>query len=228
MADEHDKEAGHQEGSFTYVQELPQLTKLIEDVTTGDAAPAALEAARDQIIEILEKYQLQPALLDPHLEAMLAKLFVPVRANDARRLHPLMRIVYILTKVRGHKTVVKFFPHEVKDLEPAFDLLQKHSDSNENWETTYVLLLWLSIISRVPFNLASIDTQEGEGGALLDRIMSAAMAFLDQPSKSRDGAAVLIAQLLTRPDVEPQLIRFTDWVRGPRLQFGTPAAVATR
>jgi hypothetical protein len=32
-----------------------------------------------------------------------------------------------------------------------------------------------------------------------------------QATKTREGAAVLVAQLLTRRDVEPQLISFTDW-----------------
>ena len=41
--------------------------------------------------------------------------------------------------------------------------------------------------------------------------MSVAQSYLPQPAKTRDGAAVLIAQLLTRPDVEPQLVRFTTW-----------------
>ena len=168
---------------------------------------------------VLEKYQLQPALLDPHLEMMLARLFAPVKCDggrgDAALLHPALRTVYVLAKVRGYKTVVKFFPHEVRDLEPALELVLEQGDpcDTAHWETSYVLLLWLSIIVRVPFNLASIDTMQGagDGGSLLDRIMSVAQSYLPQPAKTRDGAAVLIAQLLTRPDVEPQLVRFTTW-----------------
>jgi hypothetical protein len=36
-------------------------------------------------------------------------------------------------------------------------------------------------------------------------------ATRSQATKTREGAAVLVAQLLTRRDVEPQLISFTDW-----------------
>ena len=206
-------------GEFTYVQELPRLQELLGAISRVGASETEADEVASQcveITEILDKYQLQPALLDPHLEMMLAKLFVPIKANAPVLFHPVARVVYFLAKVRGYKTVVKFFPHEVKDLEPSFDLLLAQGEPGDttNWETRYVLLLWISIVARVPFDLASIDTSESDAGAegsLLDRIMNLAMSYLSQPTKTRDGAAVLIAQLLTRRDVQPQLIRFTDW-----------------
>lgn len=185
------------------------------EVGTATEPERETEVACTEIGEIFERYQLQPALLDPHLEGWLAQLFAPIKAEDACRLHHVCRAVYLLAKVRGYKTVVKFFPHEVRDLEPALDLLLAQGEPGDttHWETKYVLLLWLSIIVRVPFDLASIDTLQGsgDGGSLLDRIMSVAQSYLPQPAKTRDGAAVLVAQLLTRPDVEPQLARFTTW-----------------
>lgn len=35
----------------------------------------------------------------------------------------LFEIIHQLCKVRGYKTVIKFFPHEVADLEPVVELL---------------------------------------------------------------------------------------------------------
>lgn len=35
----------------------------------------------------------------------------------------LFEVIYWLCKVRGHKVVVKFFPHEAADLEPCVELL---------------------------------------------------------------------------------------------------------
>lgn len=35
----------------------------------------------------------------------------------------LFEIINYICKVRGYKTVVKFFPHEVADLEPVVELL---------------------------------------------------------------------------------------------------------
>jgi len=81
-----------------------------------------------------------------------------------------------LCKVRGYKTVVKFFPHEVCDMEQVVELLhfqatpeveterpeQPTDTSNWNtqyWQGPYILVLWLSIIVLVPFDLTTIDSQ---------------------------------------------------------------------
>jgi len=81
-----------------------------------------------------------------------------------------------LCKVRGYKTVVKFFPHEVCDMEQVVELLhfqatpeveterpeQPTDTSNWNtqyWQVPYILVLWLSIIVLVPFDLTTIDSQ---------------------------------------------------------------------
>lgn len=217
---EHDKLA--LTGEFSHVLELPRLTELVDAVSEATLIAGAttgltvLEANYEELCTILERYQLQPALLDPHMEGWLLKLFAPVKKADPTLLHFIMRVVYFLAKIRGYKTLIKFFPHEVTDLEPSFELLlaQGDPDDSDNWETRYVLLLWVSIVIRVPFDLCSIDTTEtgaGEEGSLLHRIMTVAMSYLGQPTKTREGAAVLIAQLLTRRDAESQLIRFTDW-----------------
>ena len=39
--------------------------------------------------------------------------------------HSMLSIIYQLTKVRGKKYTVKYFPHEVKDLEPTISYLVK-------------------------------------------------------------------------------------------------------
>lgn len=51
--------------------------------------------------------------------------------------------------------MVRHFPHEVDDLEFVVSLLQAQDEKNtETWETRYVLLLWLSIIVIIPFNMS--------------------------------------------------------------------------
>jgi hypothetical protein len=73
--------------------------------------------------------------------------------------------------VRGFKIVVRHFPHEVEDLEKVVGMLhQEAADTRAaNWETRYVLLLWLSIIVLIPFNMARFDS--GERSPLADRIL---------------------------------------------------------
>ena len=52
---------------------------------------------------------------------------------------------------------MKFFPHEVADMEPVVELL--HFQASEEWWISYVLILWLSIIVLVPFDLDTIDSK---------------------------------------------------------------------
>ena len=67
-------------------------------------------------------------------------------------------ILSYMTKVRGYKTVIKFFPHEVSDMEPVTELLS-HCDAAD-FQVPYILVLWLSIIVLVPFDLTTIDSSD--------------------------------------------------------------------
>lgn len=53
---------------------------------------------------------------------------------------------------------MKFFPHEVADMEPVVEML--HFQDTEEWCNAYVLILWLSIIVLVPFDLETIDSKK--------------------------------------------------------------------
>lgn len=52
--------------------------------------------------------------------------------------------------------MVKFFPHEVSDMEQVTELL--HFQDTHEWQVPYILVLWLSIIVLVPFDLSTIDS----------------------------------------------------------------------
>lgn len=86
-------------------------------------------------------------------------------------------IVYQLTKVRGNKWVTQYFPHEVKDLYPALGYLaRERKDVSGNWESRYVILLWMGVIALVPFNLDIIDAgvitlEREEDGAKISEIV---------------------------------------------------------
>lgn len=55
----------------------------------------------------LERYQEQPQLLDSMLEGMVVPLMQLARENteNIEELNNILRAVYVLTKVRGYKTV---------------------------------------------------------------------------------------------------------------------------
>jgi hypothetical protein len=101
-------------------------------------------------------------------------------------------------KVRGYKTVVKLFPHEVSDMEPVTEMLQ-HCDFKE-FSISYALVNWLSIIVLVPFDLTTIDSTSNHE-ALVKRIINLGKTWIDSAGKLRDAAAVMLSKLITRPDV---------------------------
>ncbi|CAN0426439.1 unnamed protein product, partial [Ectocarpus sp. 13 AM-2016] len=68
-------------------------------------------------------------------------------------------VIYQLCRVRGAKAVVRLMPHEAADLEPVIHALQaQDTDDYSTWETRYGLLLWLSMLSLVPFDIDTIDS----------------------------------------------------------------------
>jgi tubulin-specific chaperone D len=122
--------------------------------------------------------------------------------------HLIFEVLYTLTKIRGYKTILKFFPHEASDLEPCFYYLEGIKDPTL-WQSQYILLIWLSMIVLVPFDLDTIDSS----GNLINQILSRTKTFLEHTGKPREGAALTIAKLLTRPDIMQRglLHQFLDW-----------------
>jgi hypothetical protein len=82
----------------------------------------------------LTRYQEQAALLDPHLQRLVASLSSVLRAAafsaasgsppDLAAVQRVSRLLQLLAALRGPKTVAKFFSHDVAELEPALALLQ--------------------------------------------------------------------------------------------------------
>ncbi|KAH7298542.1 hypothetical protein KP509_25G048400 [Ceratopteris richardii] len=187
---------------------------------------------------ILEKYQEQGQLLEPYLETMVCPLMDILRKQAAINtgssklevVKKICSILYTLVTVCGYKTVVKFFPHQVSDLELAVDLLQLcHSEIEETsilreestgqWETKCCLLLWLSILVLIPFDIASVDTSFSETDLsnsrvvppLVEKILTLCKEYLGNPGPMREMAGVLLSRLLTRPDMSTALKGFMTW-----------------
>ncbi|XP_043924058.1 tubulin-specific chaperone D [Protopterus annectens] len=203
--------------AFTESQEVRSLIMKLSDVY-GDLT--AREMVTERFIVIMDKYQEQPHLLDPHLEWMLYLLLDIVRNEEN---HPTVvklgfKFLYLITKVRGYKYFLRLFPHEVADLQPILDHLA-HQDpkDHESWETRYMLLLWLSMACLIPFHLTRLDGNiASETGQVriptMDRILEVAKTYLTVSDKSRDAAAVLVSKFVTRPDVkQKRLADFLDW-----------------
>uniref|UniRef100_A0A8U8CN08 Tubulin-specific chaperone D n=1 Tax=Geospiza parvula TaxID=87175 RepID=A0A8U8CN08_GEOPR len=169
----------------------------------------------------MDKYQEQPHLLDHHLEGMMNSLLEIVwdSASPPPLVHLAFKFLYIITKVRGYKRFLPLFPHEVRDLQPVLDMLAKQNPRDpETWETRYMLLLWLSMICLIPFDLARFDgnlvSLEGQARQpTMDRILDIAKCYLVVSDKARDAAAVLVSKFIVRPDVkQSRMADFLEWV----------------
>lgn len=135
----------------------------------------------------------------------------------------MLQIIYQLTKVRGKKWVIQYFPHEVKDLYPAIGyLVKERTDQNSNWETRYVILLWLGVIALVPFNLDIIDsevvTMPKEDGTvateIVDLMLEIGKHYLRSLTKMREASGLFLGKLFTRPDIQKRgiLPQYVDYV----------------
>nr|XP_024644643.1 tubulin-specific chaperone D [Macaca nemestrina] len=168
----------------------------------------AREVALERFRVIMDKYQEQPHLLDPHL----ARGHCGCAAKDTQA------SVALLFEVRGYKTFLSLFPHEVADVEPVLDLVtDQNPKDHETWETRYMLLLWLSVTCLIPFDFSRLDgnllTQPGQTRmSIMDRILQIAESYLIVSDKARDAAAVLMSRFITRPDVKrSKMAEFLDW-----------------
>jgi tubulin-specific chaperone D len=170
----------------------------------------------------IEPFQEQPHLLDTSLQSLIDPLIpylldaVNIGFNVRRQ--QCFRVMYHYTKIRGHKVasrlvpgkadIVRFLPNDVYLLEPV---LASVSITNLQWQTTYILLLWLSLICLAPFDLASIESLN-DGRRLITRLIDLAKRGLGSGGKERDACAILCARVLSRSDVwRHELGSFMRW-----------------
>ncbi len=160
-----------------------------------------------------------------------------------------MSAIYSISKVRGYKHVAKYLSHETKDVEPVLCVLRHMEDISEgkytlsfqpndgdhssfqepeiaeNWESIYVLLLWLGILSLVPFDLNTIDSTmieslsssptnnpeeninnvqnpNSSARTLISSMITTILKHLNDASVTRIIASSSLAKLFSRPDLE--------------------------
>ncbi|XP_064227508.1 tubulin-specific chaperone D-like isoform X2 [Aotus nancymaae] len=158
------------------------LGRLREVRGGGKAHEVALQRFRG----IMNKYEEQPHLLDPHLEWMMNSLLDIVRdqTSPASLVHLAFKFLYIITKT----------------WETRYMLLL--------WLSVTCLIPF--DFSHLDVNLV---TQPGQTRmSIMDRILQIAESYLVVGDKARDGAAVLVSRFITRPDVKhSKMAGFLDW-----------------
>jgi len=165
---------------------------------------------------IFDQYQEQPHLIDPHLETILGKIIAIVRnealAMDAK--HIAFRYLYFISKVRGYKIIARHLPHEISDLEPLLRYLESQDPhDSEKWEMHYGLLLWFSIVVKIPFHLKRFET-DSSSTTVMDRIFEVCKNYIKAPTVAQNTASYLSALYITRPDVkDTYLPLYFEWIK---------------
>ncbi|EFX63116.1 LOW QUALITY PROTEIN: hypothetical protein DAPPUDRAFT_269046 [Daphnia pulex] len=166
-----------------------------------------------EVADECNQFQEQPHLIDSHLDGLLTKIINIIREEglDYEVKHVAFRCLYFILKVRGFKVVARHLPHETADLEPLLHYLENQDPGVQlKWEIHYGLLLWLSIVVKIPFHLQRFDTSTSE--PIMERILNVCKKYLAGTTKAQDMAFYVSAIYLTRPDVKDSYLPgFINW-----------------
>jgi tubulin-specific chaperone D len=182
------------------VREIVQLQQIVQAVCDD----ARLARSKHLAVKtMLEEYQEQPQLLDPHLESLVTPLAVllseaSLHLGDEQRFAATMqvcRLLQALVNTRGHKTIVRFFPNKPPDLERAVALLRHmqgmticyevDEDAQDgSWQTRCAILLWLSSLVLIPFDISTVQVSDAALGRGSDTQQESAVSWLIRTATS--------------------------------------------
>ncbi|KOX68775.1 Tubulin-specific chaperone D [Melipona quadrifasciata] len=187
-------------------KEIDEVTFLIAELTKADLSPSLVEKNRDRFNFVLSQYQDQRQLLDPYLDDILQPLIGIIRDQSSIEImrHNAFKYIFIVMSVKTYKKIVTYLPHEVADLLPVLRMLEKQDPNDvETWETRYVLLIWLSIISKIPFPLSRLEVSNvNSEESIIVRILKMCKLFCLSKDACAVAAVFLIANFLSRSDVK--------------------------
>ncbi|TYI32484.1 hypothetical protein ES332_A04G066500v1 [Gossypium tomentosum] len=204
--DEHDSKERVLQRYF--LQEWKLVKSLLDDIVSNGRVsdPSSVHKIRS----IMDKYQEQGQLLEPYLESMVSPLMFIIRSKTIELgidsdeilqiIKPISIIIYSLVTVSGYKAVINTGEMEAK----------------------CVMLLWLSILVLVPFDISSVDTSivnssgsigVDEVAPLVLRIIGFSKDYLSNAGPMRTMAGLVLSKLLTRPDMPKALSSFIEWTQ---------------
>jgi hypothetical protein len=167
--DDDDSSCPNKRTHFYEFKEYETVKRLIENIPVNIKVLRDKERSFEQFLFICDSYQEQPHLIDPFLMDIFDKLIGLVKDCIAANPSPTndeiinesFKYMYSLCKMRGYKKIVQYLPHEIGDFEPVLNLLARQDLKDvETWHTRYMLLLWLSIVCMVPFDLQRFDANK--------------------------------------------------------------------
>lgn len=92
------------------------------------------------------------------------------------------------------------------------------------WEMRYILLLWLSLICMIPFDLHKFDRSSSGSNTVAIRIQNIGRFFLASAGKEKDAAAVMLGKLFQRIDAsQGDFANFLQWSTSTLLASPEPS-----
>lgn len=229
--------------ALEYFSDYNEVFQMIDNlINTSSAETSVKEKAYERFSFLLSQYIEQPHLIDSHIDAMLEKIINIVRypENSIQLKHLAFKYMFVIVNVRGYKVIVRHLPHEVTDFEPVLQLIEIQNPADpDTWTTRYNLLLWMSIIVMIPFDMSRFDGFDENKSChqtVMDRILTIIKTYSVVPDKCRDAAAFLAYKFITRQDVkEKHLSSFLDWAKQLSIaldsnvfvRYGSLACIAT-
>lgn len=192
------------EPCFQQFEDYEAVMSTIQTVTKGGVSEKKLESLLEKFKATLDKYLEQPYLLDPHLAEIVKALLGPVKSSlcTDEMLNACMAFLLVVTKVRGYKVVVNHLPHELSDLEPVLKLLERSPLTSRSLSPAmHMLLLWLGVVSMVPFQLSRLDCGDTDAKPVAERILNVIKVHVAACMKADTPACFLAARFITRPDM---------------------------
>ncbi|VDN56641.1 unnamed protein product [Dracunculus medinensis] len=192
----------HREEIFSLINKIPNFVNLA----------AEMEKNTERFQFLLDLYQEQPTLLDSCLGTMIQKLlyYVKLLEDGQTRFDQASCIAFSfmshIAKVRGYKAFLSFLPHEVFYLEKVLNSLERYAHSTAR-DVCYILLLWMIILCKNPFDLSRFDVTAKGNRNTIHRIIDVATPYLYQNiNKCQRAAALLLASILTREEARQSLL----------------------
>ena len=103
---------------------------------------------------------------------------------------------------------VNLFPHSVEDVTLLLHCFSSNLPEQVVWEVRFILLLWLLLLSKQPFDLNAWNSIDNTSVSTFDRIFGLGRQYLGCPGKERDAAARLLGELSSRYILSIFLIGF--------------------
>lgn len=184
-----------------------------EDVSRLEAVVLEIERAGnvDEFGRIVRKYQGNATALTPQVVRGACETLLDFASTRLLRdaewsgvyrdpgLDAACAAVYEMCVARGVKGTVCTLPHRATDLEAVALTLGRLDDDREAWRTRYTLLLWLAMLAKNPFDVASAAVEGAE--SVVRMVVAVCEASLRDSGPPREAAALCLASVVTRRDV---------------------------